>query len=113
MWLVLVLVTAVTAPALADQRSEAKEHVAFGINLAKNNLWREAASQWEKAVKLDPSYGAAWNNLGIGLEQLGKFDEAREAYEKALRLEPDNTFIRNNYDQFREIYDRQNRRRER
>jgi Flp pilus assembly protein TadD len=43
---------------------------------------------------------------------MGRFLEARNAYEKALALEPNNTFIRNNYDLFREIYDRQNRRRD-
>ena len=36
-----------------------------------------------------------------------------KAYEKALEVEPNNTYIRNNYDLFREIYDRQNRRRDR
>ena len=59
----------------------------------------------------DPTYAAAWNNLGIGYEQLGRFDDARKAYEKALELDPGNTFIKTNYDLFREIYDRQNRRR--
>ena len=43
----------------------------------------------------------------------GNFADARKAYDKALELEPNNNFIRNNYDQFREIYDRQNRRRDR
>jgi Flp pilus assembly protein TadD len=47
----------------------------------------------------------------VAYEQLGKFDEARKAYDKALEIEPNNTHIRNNYDTFREIYDRQNRRR--
>jgi Flp pilus assembly protein TadD len=102
-----------SVPVAKDGRSRAVEHVEFGIAVAKSNIWREATLQWEKAVKLDPTYAAAWNNLGIGYEQLGKFKEAREAYEEALKLDPDNTFIRNNYDQFREIYDRQNRRRER
>ena len=79
----------------------------------REDLWKEAAFRWEQAVELDPTYAAAWNNLGIGYEQLGRFDDARKAYEKALELEPNNTFIRNNYDLFREIYDRQNRRRDR
>jgi Flp pilus assembly protein TadD len=112
---IAALVAALSAPALAgdDKRDQAKHHVDFGIAVAKNNLWREATTHWEKAVKIDPTYAAAWNNLGIGLEQLGRFKEAREAYEQAMTLDPDNDFIKNNYGQFREIYDRQNRRRER
>ena len=83
----------------------------FGIAVAQRGLWKEAVYRFEKAVKADPTYPAAWNDLGIGYEQLGRFAEAREAYEKAQALDPDNNFIRNNYDLFREIYDRQNRRR--
>jgi len=111
LWLVLALAACLTAPAIADQRSDAKAQVAFGINVAKKGLWKEATYRWEKATELDPTYGAAWNNLGIGYEQLGRFDDARKAYEEALRLDPGNTFFKNNYDLFREIYDRQNRRR--
>lgn len=110
---VAVLVVAFAAPVLADKRSEAKEHVDFGIAVAQRGLWREAAFRWQQAVELDPTYAEAWNNLGIGYEQLGRFDDARKAYEKALEIDPANTFIRNNYDLFREIYDRQNRRRDR
>lgn len=112
-WLVPALLLLWGTPAAADQRSDAKSHVDFGIAVAQRGLWREAASRWQQAVELDPTYAAAWNNLGIGLEQLGRFDEARKAYERALELDPGNTFIRSNYDLFREIYDRQNRRRDR
>ena len=108
----MLLILGVAAPALADRRSDAKDQVDFGITVAQKGLWKEAVLHWETAVEIDPSYAAAWNNLGIGYEQLGRFDDARKAYEKALELEPNNTFIRNNYDQFREIYDRQNRRRD-
>jgi Flp pilus assembly protein TadD len=94
-------------------RSDAKEQVTFGIVVANKGLWKEATYRWQKAAEIDPSYSAAWNNLGIGFEQLGRFDDARRAYEKALETDPANTFIRSNYDLFREIYDRQNRRRDR
>lgn len=110
LWLVLPLVLGLSGPAYADRRSDAEAQVDFGITVAQRGLWKEAAYRWERAVELDPSYSAAWNNLGIGYEQLGRFDDARRAYEKALEVEPDNTYIRNNYDLFREIYDRQNRR---
>jgi Flp pilus assembly protein TadD len=112
-WLVAVLLLGLTAPALADRRSEAKDQVSFGMTVAQRGLWKEATARWEKAIELDPTYAAAWNDLGVGYEQLGRFDEARKAYEKALELEPKNQNIRTNYDQFREIYDRQNRRRDR
>jgi Flp pilus assembly protein TadD len=115
MWLriliLLALLVGVAAPAAADERSDAKAQVEFGIDVAQKGLWREATLRWEQATKVDPTYGAAWNNLGIGYEQLGRFAEARKAYERALELEPGNTYIRSNYDLFREIYDRQNRRR--
>ncbi|HEX7778608.1 MAG TPA: tetratricopeptide repeat protein [Vicinamibacterales bacterium] len=117
--LIAALVALTAGPALADRgdqrdnrRGEAKAQVDFGIRVAQKSLWKEAVYRFEKAIELDPSYGGAWNNLGIAYEQMGRFDDARKAYEKALALEPNNTFIRNNYDLFREIYDRQNRRRD-
>ena len=111
--LALALTVAFTAPLSADRRSEAKAQVDFGIELAQKQLWKEAEFRWEKAVELDPTYAAAWNNLGIAYEQQGKFDEAKKAYDKASAIDPKNTFIRQNYDMFMEIYERQNRRRNR
>jgi Flp pilus assembly protein TadD len=112
-WIVVAFLLLIAAPAAADKRGDAKDQVDFGILVAEKGLWKEATYRWEKAVELDPTYGAAWNNLGIGYEQLGRFDDARKAYEKAMEVEPGNNYIRNNYDLFREIYDRQNRRRDR
>jgi Tfp pilus assembly protein PilF len=96
-----------------DARNDAKEQVEFGIKVAQNGLWKEAAYRWEKAIQLDPTYGAAWNNLAIAYEQQGNFDKAREAYEKAVTLEPKNLLFRQNYDLFKEINDRAKRRRDR
>lgn len=108
--LVALLLVGLAAPAFADRRSDAKDQVNFGMMVAQKKLWKDAVARFEKAVELDPTYAAAWNDLAIGYEQLGKFDEARKAYEKAMLIDPGNQFIRNNYDQFRDVYDRQNRR---
>lgn len=111
--LALTLALALTAPLSADRRSEARAQVDFGIELAQRQLWKEAEFRWEKAVELDPTYAAAWNNLAIAYEQQGKFDEAKKAYDKATDLDGKNTLIRQNSDMFLEIYERQNRRRNR
>jgi Flp pilus assembly protein TadD len=100
-------------PLYADRRSDAKEQVEFGISVANKGLWIEATSRWEKAIEIDPTYAAAWNNLGIAYEQQGKFEEANKSYNKAIALDPKNDQIRQNYDLFREIYDRTKRRRDR
>ena len=94
------------SPAAADARSDAKSQVAFGISVAQRGLWREAIYRWEKAVELDPSYAAAFNDLAIAYEHEGLLDKARKAYEKAVELEPNNAEIRQNFELFKEINDR-------
>ena len=96
----------VVAPSFADVRQDARSQVDFGVNVALRGLWREAIYRWEKAVDLDPTYAAAFNDLAIAYEHEGQLDKARKAYEKALALDPNNAAIRQNYDLFKEINDR-------
>ena len=107
---VVVISAAAPAVARADARADSREQVEFGIRVAQNGLWNEALYRWQKAVEIDPSYAAAWNNLAIAYEHEGKFEEAKKAYEKALQLDPKNLLIRQNYDLFKEINDRTKRR---
>jgi Flp pilus assembly protein TadD len=94
------------SPAFADARADAKAQVAFGINVAQRGLWREAIYRWEKAVELDPSYAAAFNDLAIAYEHEGQLEKARKAYGKALELDPNNSEIKQNFELFKEINDR-------
>ncbi len=94
------------ASLLADARDDAKAQVEFGIDVAQRGLWREAIYRWERATQIDPTYGAAYNDLAIGYEHEGQMDKARQAYEKALAIEPENAQIRQNYELFKEINDR-------
>lgn len=50
--------------------------------------WQDAVAAYRRVVALDPSYAAAWNNLGLLLHRLGQYDEARRAYETALAQDP-------------------------
>ncbi len=83
---VLLLCSAVVlgaaSPAVADTRSDAEDQVQFGIAVAQKGLWQEALYRWERATEMDPSYAAAWNNLGVAFEHHGRFDEARERTRK-------------------------------
>src|SRR6185295_423309 len=94
------------SPSWADARSDAKAQVDFGIDVAQRGLWREAIYRWEKAVEIDPTYAAAFNDLAVAYEHEGQLEKARQAYEKALAVDPDNTQIRQNYELFKEINDR-------
>src|SRR5260221_1646873 len=96
----------VASPTFADVRQDAKSQVEFGVNVAQRGLWREAIYRWEKAVDLDPTYAAAYNDLAIAYEHEGQLEKARKAYEKAIELSPNNEPIRQNYELFKEINDR-------
>src|SRR5438874_7953264 len=104
--LVALAAIASAPPSVADARRDAKAQVEFGINVAQRGLWREAIYRWEKAVEIDPTYAAAFNDLAIAYEHEGQLEKARRAYEKALELDPNNAQIRQNYELFKEINDR-------
>ena len=104
--LALFLALASAPTAWADARGQAKEQVEFGIQVAQRGLWKEAIYRWERAVEIDPTYAAAFNNLAVAYEHEGQLDKARRAYEKALEVEPNNLQIRQNYELFKEINDR-------
>src|SRR5947208_11218622 len=102
----LAAVLLVPSAAYADARSEARSQVDFGVNVAQRGLWREAIYRWERAVEIDPTYAAAYNDLAVAYEHEGQLEKARQAYDKALALDPNNTQIRQNYELFKEINDR-------
>lgn len=99
---------AAAAPAPADEDRASREN-SFGVDVAGKGLWKEAAYRWEKAVTLDPLNARAHNNLGVAYERGGKFEEALDAYETALELNPRSDHIRQNYELFREAYERKKR----
>lgn len=50
--------------------------------------WEDALEAYRRVVAVDPSYAAAWNNLGLLLHRMGQYDEARRAYATALEQDP-------------------------
>jgi tetratricopeptide (TPR) repeat protein len=50
--------------------------------------WEDAVDAYRRVVTIDPTYAAAWNNLGLLLHRMGRYDEANDAYLAALAQDP-------------------------
>ncbi len=74
-----------------------KDYNQFAIKAAQAGLWNEAVFRWKQVVNIDPDNAAAYNNLGVGYEAMGKIAEAKSAYQRATELEPNSKYYRINY----------------
>ena len=50
--------------------------------------YEKAKDLFEKAVKEDPEFAFAWDNLGLSYRRLNNFDKAMDSYEKSLEIDP-------------------------
>lgn len=62
-------------------------------------------AQFEKAVKLQPGYVTAWNNLGDAYETTNNLNSALKAFEEALLFDPNNKVARPRRDALKEKVD--------
>jgi len=54
----------------------------------KAENWKEAIQNYEQAVKADPKFIYAWDNLGITYRRVGEYDKALNAYRQSLAADP-------------------------
>jgi protein O-GlcNAc transferase len=64
-------------------------HNNLGVLFYNLRRFKEAADEYQKAVKINPQYAEAWANLGNAFKDLQQSALALKAYEKALELNPD------------------------
>jgi tetratricopeptide (TPR) repeat protein len=67
---------------------DALEYYTVGQNAMKAENYEDAIKYFTKAVKIDPKFAFAWDNLGICYRKAGKYKDAIEAYNKSLELDP-------------------------
>jgi len=65
----------------------------YSSNLAEmyrqKGLLADGEEAARRAVAMDPALASGWNNLGIVLQEAGKFAESLECLERAIALQPD------------------------
>src|SRR5271170_775427 len=68
---------------------DAERRVELAGELFQQRKWAQALRELQAAIRINP-YNAAWfHNMGLVLDELGRFEQAVEAYRKADRLKPD------------------------
>src|SRR5687767_5785172 len=80
---------------------EAQAHLKLGDNALKREDYKEAKSEFEQALKLDPIYALAKANLGWALHKNGFSDEGIKAAKEANELWPE---LANGYYTVGDIY---------
>ncbi len=71
-----------------SSNGDAKEYYTVGQAAMKKENYEDAIKYFSKAVKIDPKFAFAWDNLGICYRKAGKYTEAIESYNKSLEIDP-------------------------
>jgi len=82
---------------IKDHPDHARARLAFGGFLNDANDEAGAQTQWEKALELDPTNPAAYNNLAGHYAESGKEEKGFEYFAKAIQLKPDEPLYYNNF----------------
>ncbi len=74
---------------LGQDTNDANAWCYLGIALHDQRKYHEAVDAYEKALRLNPTFPIALNNLGNTLRYVGDVDRADQCFEQALQLKPD------------------------
>ncbi|XP_078173488.1 tetratricopeptide repeat (TPR)-like superfamily protein isoform X1 [Carex rostrata] len=77
-----------------DDTDLAQVYNALGVCYVRDDKLEKGIQQLEKAVKLQPGYVTAWNNLGDAYESRKDLKLALRAFEEALLFDPNNKVAR-------------------
>ncbi|QEE48731.1 tetratricopeptide repeat protein [Flavobacterium alkalisoli] len=75
----------------ANSLSKNKKAMKFyeeGLSYSDEEKYDMAIVSYNKAVKIDPKFAFAWDNLGICYRRMDNYKEAIKCYKKSLELDP-------------------------
>lgn len=76
---------------------------ALGVSYVREGKLDKGIAQFEKAVKLQPGYVTAWNNLGDAYEKKKDLKSALKAFEEVLLFDPNNKVARPRRDALKDL----------
>ncbi|GAB2290145.1 hypothetical protein Dimus_024428 [Dionaea muscipula] len=84
-----------------DDQDLAQVHNALGVSYVLDGKLDKGIAQFENAVKLQPGYVTAWNNLGDAYEKKKELSSALKAFEEVMLFDPNNEVARPRVDSLR------------
>ncbi len=88
--LALFLVLAAAVSCGRSVSPAALKHAAEGQRLFELMQYEDAVKEYNEAIKIQPSFAAAYLGIGRCLAETGRFDEALKQYKTAMDLDPKN-----------------------
>ncbi|POO00230.1 N-terminal acetyltransferase A, auxiliary subunit [Trema orientale] len=85
-----------------DDQDLAQVYNALGVSYVRDGKLDKGITHFETAVKLQPGYVTAWNNLGDAYEKKKEFKSALKAFEEVLLFDPNNKLARPRRDALKE-----------
>lgn len=73
----------------AQMNPQAKTLFDQGQAYSKKKSWDLAIAAYNQAVRIEPRFAEAWNNMGYCYRKMKQFDKALDAYKRAITLKPD------------------------
>ncbi|XP_027365974.1 tetratricopeptide repeat domain-containing protein PYG7, chloroplastic isoform X1 [Abrus precatorius] len=86
-----------------DNQDLAQVYNALGVSYVRDGKLDKGIAQFETAVKLQPGYVTAWNNLGDAFESKKEYKSALKAFEEVLLFDPNNKVARPRRDALKEL----------
>ncbi len=73
----------------SQMNPQAKTFFDQGQAYSKKKSWPLAIGAYQQAVRIEPKFAEAWNNMGYCYRKVKQFDKALDAYTQAINLKPD------------------------
>jgi tetratricopeptide (TPR) repeat protein len=76
--------------------SQATKHYKIATKKYEKGEYALAIAEYKEAVKLNPNYADAFNDMGYSYSKLGDYENSISSYNMALSIKPDHTLSKNN-----------------